>query len=444
MFPGYLQTRIEIGYSSIEDLKTGKQLISFWSYNCSSYSTSTKVRIRITEVQALVDNKLLNPLILQLIAIWFFLTSILGLVELGSLSKGKVNPYFENCCNYQQELVERVVEIKGGDLVRPSSPLTKAVGKSNSKSGRMSSSSSFPRRRLLQQNPRYLRGSQRAYQGLNGVTNPVEGNRPSKLTRFRVRKIYEADFEYENLKNKVNQFDTVEKKKLEADGIDKNGKFSKNQIKKITKQQVKNFKKTTYNTRLRRKSKLIRSTFTDTDNENKLFPFYSEEQFDRKVKHDFEILDKLGMNLTKFRDMTPIQRLNIRLKMVENLLGWPDTEIYKKVLFQYREPVIAILNRNLGDYSIENHLMILENQPLYANSEINPMITHYSLTDKQVEAFDQSANSTIVYTNIFGQNLTHRGYLLGTDKTIERIQSPRSMGAKDKNNPEISQKNDEF
>jgi hypothetical protein len=150
------------------------------------------------------------------------------------------------------------------------------------------------------------------------------------------------------------------------------------------------------------------------------------------------------MNLTKFRDMTPIQRLNIRLKMVENLLGWPDTEIYKKVLFQYREPVIAILNRNLGDYSIENHLMILENQPLYANSEINPMITHYSLTDKQVEAFDQSANSTIVYTNIFGQNLTHRGYLLGTDKTIERIQSPRSMGAKDKNNPEISQKNDEF
>lgn len=148
-------------------------------------------------------------------------------------------------------------------------------------------------------------------------------------------------------------------------------------------------------TKDRRAAPLYQSKYQDK--ENQFLPVYSVQQLTKKNKHTLDILGKLNKNIIKYNELPDSKKLQIDLTIVEELLAHPDTELYTNVMAQGRDPVIMVLNRGIGNYSLKNHISTFERRPEI--SKYNSYITNYVAKQKQIRDFDRS-NSSVRYLKL--------------------------------------------
>ena len=116
---------------------------------------------------------------------------------------------------------------------------------------------------------------------------------------------------------------------------------------------------------------------------------------------------------------------------MDSLLAHADTELYPNVMGQGREPIFLTLNRGHGNYPIPNHIATFERRPEI--SELNTYITHYRAEKEQIENFDLSNSTSIVYKDLFGNSHTNVGPIFGKKNGAENLALPKSSPVNDGN-----------
>lgn len=180
-------------------------------------------------------------------------------------------------------------------------------------------------------------------------------------------------------------------------------------------------------TKDRRAAPLLQSRYEDRDKE--FLPAYGIQQVANKNKHTLEVLEKLGKNITKYNELPESKQLQIDLTIVEELLAHTDTELHMNVMGQGREPIALVLNRGLGDYSLQNHIGTFERRSEI--SEYNPYISNYLAKDSQIKGFDLSSSTSITYEDLMGNSHTNIGPVFG------KTDSPTSAPTVNDVNPEL-------
>lgn len=172
-------------------------------------------------------------------------------------------------------------------------------------------------------------------------------------------------------------------------------------------------------TKLRRSQPLIKSGYQDE--KNNFHPAYSLDQLDLESKTDHvkKILQALAEELRQFAEGTANQKKLMSIRLVENLLGHPDTKFYFNAMLQKREPGIIVFNSGNGSYPVRNHLATFERQP--ALYDFNSFISQYQLADAQVREFYQSMNESIFYKDHFGNLIENIGPNVGRDKSLKSL-----------------------
>jgi hypothetical protein len=153
----------------------------------------------------------------------------------------------------------------------------------------------------------------------------------------------------------------------------------------------------------------LQSKYEDRDKE--FLPAYSIQQIEKKNKHTLEVLQKLGENITKYNELSQNKKLQIGLTIVEELLAHPDTELHMNVIAQGREPILIILNRGLGNYSLTNHISTFERRPEIC--KYNSYLTNYVADDAQIKNFDFNNNTSITYEDLVENSHTNIGPIFG-------------------------------
>ena len=182
-------------------------------------------------------------------------------------------------------------------------------------------------------------------------------------------------------------------------------------------------------TKNRQAGPLLQSRYENKDKE--FFPAYSTKQLAEKNKHTYEILQKLGKNVTKYNELSKNEKLRVDVTIVEELLGQSDSELYTNVIRQGREPISLVLNRGLENYSLKNHIATFERRPEIC--EYNSYISNYISKKIQIENFDLSNSTSITYKNLIGDSYTNIGSFFGEIKSptdtpiVNKTDSPTSV-----------------